>query len=384
MPAPDLFADSTMTFGEHLEALRRHLARCVVYLLIACVPATFASEWVLDIITAPIRKALDDFDPDAAEVDPEGPVETAITEGGFWDDVKAWLPGYEDAERFAERDRRARERLAAQKLGDNEIRVTLDRDAVRAALGLPPLMPAPPPPSAAADGGDPADAPPVRVAITLRGEELRQIKKAGRVGRGLVSGNLLEAFSIYLKTILVTAGLMASPLILTELWLFVGAGLYPHERKYVYYFLPVSIGLFAAGALFCFAVVFQFVVPFLLSFNVLTETTPLIQADSWLSFVLLLPGVFGLSFQLPLVMLFFNRIGVVSVQTYWERMNLAILIIAGVSMLLTPTDPGSMIAMMIPLTALYFVGMGMCKYFPTPSSEDPFAGTPAERETLRV
>ena len=363
MRTPDLFADSTMTFGEHLEVLRRHLARSVIYLLIACIPATFAAEWVLDAITAPAEEALAGFDP--ADGGEPGDDELG-TDGSFWDDVKAWLPGYDKAEDLADRTRAPAE--PELPLRETQVRVTTDRNSLRRELDLPPI--------AGERGGDP-------ISFTLDSEAFRDLS-ARKVGTRLVTKSFLEAFSVYLKTIIVTAFLIASPGILTELWLFVGAGLFPHERKYVYYFLPVSLGLFAAGAAFCFLVVFQFVLPFLLSFNALVETTPLIEAGGWFSFVLLLPGVFGLSFQLPLVMLFFNRIGAVDVKTYWERMNLAVLIIAGVSMLLTPTDPGSMIAMMIPLIGLYFVGMAMCKYFPTPTAADPFAEEAPTRERIEA
>ena len=354
MPLPDLFGDSTMTFGEHLEVLRRHLFRSVLYLLVAAVPAAFLAEAVLDAVTSPIEKALEGYDATAAD-DPAGDdhednlLADAVDDGTWWGRVKAYLPGYGAAKDAVGKQ----DRLAA--LRADEVRVSVARGDLEAAGVLL------------------AEGTPDRVSLVLRAPELVGLRPTG-----LVTKSVTEAFTVYIKTIVVTAFLIASPLILGELWLFVGAGLYPHERKYVYYFLPVSLFLFAAGAAFCFLVVFQFVLPFLLSFNDIVDTTPLIEAGGWFGFVLILPAVFGLSFQLPLVMLFFNRIGAVSTEAYWRRTNLAILIIAGVSMLLTPTDPGSMIAMMIPLTGLYFVGIAMCKYFPAPPPGDPFAEEDAE------
>ena len=148
----------------------------------------------------------------------------------------------------------------------------------------------------------------------------------------------------------------------------------------MYLYLPISLGLFFAGAVFCFTVVFQFVLPFLLSFNDLVETVPLIQAGPWFSFALMLPAMFGLSFQLPLVMLALNRLGIVEAETYRKNTRIAILVIAGASVLLTPSDPGSMVAMMIPLVGLYFVGIWMCEHFPGSHAPSPFAEAEAREK----
>jgi sec-independent protein translocase protein TatC len=88
------------------------------------------------------------------------------------------------------------------------------------------------------------------------------------------------------------------------------------------------------------------------------------RIDEWLSFVLLLPLGFGISFQLPLVMLFLERIGVFSVAAYVEKWRVAVLVIAVLSMLLTPADPGSMLLMAVPLIVLYFGGVLLCRFMP--------------------
>jgi sec-independent protein translocase protein TatC len=95
------------------------------------------------------------------------------------------------------------------------------------------------------------------------------------------------------------------------------------------------------------------------------------RIGEWLSFVLILPIGFGLSFQLPLVMLFVNRIGVVPLDYYTQHWRIAILIIFLVSMILTPADPISMLLMALPLCVLYVLGILMCKYMP--QGRNPFA-----------
>ena len=156
-----------------------------------------------------------------------------------------------------------------------------------------------------------------------------------------------------------------------QIWLFVAAGLYPHERKYVYIYLPMSIFLFLGGALFCFYAVFPFVLNFLLGFNKLLGVNPQIRLSEWISFAVTLPVMFGLSFQLPLIMLFMERISIFTVKDYHEKRRMAILIISIISMLMTPADPMSMVLMMMPLILLYELGILMCKFFPN-ANASPF------------
>lgn len=181
-----------------------------------------------------------------------------------------------------------------------------------------------------------------------------------------------EAFTtIYLKVSFVAGLVFASPWVIYQIWQFVAAGLYPHERKYVYIYLPISIFLFLGGAFFCFYAVFPFVLNFLLGFNKLLGVNPQIRLSEWISFAITLPVMFGLSFQLPLVMLFLERISVFNLQDYHEKRRMAILIISIISMLMTPADPMSMVLMMLPLILLYELGILMCKYFPS-ANASPF------------
>jgi len=168
-----------------------------------------------------------------------------------------------------------------------------------------------------------------------------------------------------------TGLVIASPYILYQIWIFVAAGLYPHEKNYVFLYLPISLALFFGGASLAFAFVFDPVLNFLFTFNkgMNAEFDP--RIGEWLSFVLILPLGFGISFQLPLVMLFLNRIGLVSLDLYIQQWRIAILTICIISMVLTPADPISMLLMAVPLCFLYLFGIGMCKYMPRGRS--PFA-----------
>ena len=176
---------------------------------------------------------------------------------------------------------------------------------------------------------------------------------------------------IWMKAGFVFGLLLASPVMFHQIWIFVAAGLYPHEKHYVYIFLPISLLLFFAGAALAFFAVFGPVLDFLFSFSRSMNIDPDLRLSEVMGFILLLPIGFGVSFQLPLVMLFLNRIGIFNVDAYLEKWRIAILAIFVVSMVLTPADPISMLLMACPLTVLYFLGIAMCKWMPR--GRNPFA-----------
>lgn len=83
-----------------------------------------------------------------------------------------------------------------------------------------------------------------------------------------------------------------------------------------------------------------------------------------MSFALFLPIGFGIAFQLPIVMLGLQRLGIIPVEAYVENWRAAVLLIAFLSMVLTPAEFYSMLGMFLPLTGLYFLGIALCKYMP--------------------
>jgi sec-independent protein translocase protein TatC len=167
-----------------------------------------------------------------------------------------------------------------------------------------------------------------------------------------------------MKAALLLGFVLASPFVFYFVWQFVASGLYMHERRYVHIFLPFSLGLFLAGAALAFFVAIRFVLRFLLLFYEMMGVELDARLSDWISFVMILPLGFGISFQLPLVMLFLERIGIFTVNTYKSHWRISVLVIAFLSMVLTPSDPGSMLLMAGPLTLLYFGGIQLCQWMP--------------------
>ena len=179
-----------------------------------------------------------------------------------------------------------------------------------------------------------------------------------------------EVFMIWVKAGIITGLFIASPWVFYQIWSFVAVGLYKHEQRYVYVYLPFSLILFFAGAALSFFFVFKPVLSFLFEFNAGMGIDPQPRIGDWLSFVMFLPLGFGIAFQLPLVMLMLNRIGLFEVSAYTAKWRAAVLIIFVLSMFLTPADPISLIMLAIPLTILYFFGIGLCLWMP--KGRNPF------------
>jgi sec-independent protein translocase protein TatC len=191
---------------------------------------------------------------------------------------------------------------------------------------------------------------------------------------------VVEPCFSYLQVSLYSGVVLASPWILYQLWVFVAAGLYPHEKRRVYLYLPLSIALFLAGVCLCEFVVLPMSLEYLLSFNEWLGFEPELRLSEWLGFATLMPLVFGGTFQTPLVMIALNRIGLVSVETYRRQRRLAFFLLAVLAAILTITpDWVNMLALTVPLYALYELGIVLCRLGPTPAPDidepvhEPFA-----------
>ncbi|NOY41157.1 MAG: twin-arginine translocase subunit TatC [Planctomycetes bacterium] len=323
-----------MSFFDHLEELRTALMKSILALVLGTLVGLLLGWSVVDYIQTPLREALVKFYQGQAREDIVARLNQMESEGT---DVPEDIEGY--AKSLAE------DGMAPQDF-------YFDADELRRALKLE--LPAKEP----AEGVAPRE-----TMIRLRG--FKPLEDDPRLNLISTAGH--EPFMVYVKASLVVGAMIASPFIFFFIWDFVAAGLYNNERKYVYLFLPISLGLFFAGAALAFFLVFDFVLEFLFWFNDKMGINPTPRINEWMSFVLILPLGFGVSFQLPLVMLFLERIGIFTVDVYLKKWRVAVLVIAVLSMFLTPADPGSMMLMAVPLVVLYFGGILMCHFMPRPT-----------------
>jgi len=339
MPNPneeDWLHKTKMSFGEHLEELRKAIFKSLVALVLGTLIGLMYGWAVVDYIQTPLRDALKTYYGNQAEQSQIRRLEDMRDTGQL---VPEDIPA------------------AAKQLADDGLvpyDLYVDKHELLRALGQ--------------DATDPKQLPEEELVAGSSRDDLVRLRTYRPLDDdprlSLVGLSAHEPFMVYVKASLVLGAMISSPFVFYFIWDFVATGLYRHERKYIYVFLPMSLGLFFSGAALAFFVVFDYVLDFLFWFNAKMGISPTPRISEWMSFVLLLPLGFGISFQLPLVMLFLERISIFSVSVYLSKWRIAVLVISILSMFLTPADPGSMLLMGIPLIVLYFGGIALCHFLP--------------------
>jgi sec-independent protein translocase protein TatC len=145
--------------------------------------------------------------------------------------------------------------------------------------------------------------------------------------------------------------------------MFVAAGLYPHEKRYVHLAAPISAVLFICGALFFLIVVAPLTLKFLVRFNErMLDVRSQFTFQHYISFVSHLMLVFGLAFQTPTAIFFLNKTGLVSRKALSRSRKYVVLVIVIVAAMATPPDVVSQIALAVPLYLLFELGI-LLSYF---------------------
>ena len=166
----------------------------------------------------------------------------------------------------------------------------------------------------------------------------------------------LEAFMVRMKISLVLGAMGCFPFILFKGWSFVAPGLFSHERRRVYPLVLSSTILFYAGVVFCYLVLIPIVLRFLVGFA--TEyLNPLLSVSSYFGFVARLSFVFGVVFQLPVIVLVLSSVGLVTPRFLLRQWRYGVLVIFTGSAILTPPDAISLLLMAIPILLLYIVSI---------------------------
>ncbi len=172
-----------------------------------------------------------------------------------------------------------------------------------------------------------------------------------------------EAFWMHIKVSIVAGVVLSIPIILYQIWQFVAPGLLPHEKKYVGPFIVAGTGLFLIGDVFCFLVILPFAMGFLLTYKT-GSLMPMISVGSYIDFTLKFLLAFGAIFELPIVILFLTRMGIVTPKTLSKNRKYAILIAFVLAAILTPTpDAFNQTLMAGPILILYEAGIIISKVF---------------------
>ncbi len=326
MPADrDLFTEETsmvsMSFGEHLDDLRKHLILAVIGLfvgvIITFIPPLDIGKRVMWKMQEPAQRALDTF--------------------------------YRD---------QARKRAGVADKGHEKLPMAIDlaaNDVIALLREFAPELKSRLPDPKSLEGRS------FTVHTSLdKADQIRAVVQTVETRSALVSLAPMETMTIFFMVCLVAGLVISSPWVFYQIWAFIAAGLYRHERHYVTKFLPVSLGLFLAGVALCYFAVLPVTLDFLLEFNLWLGIEPTLRISEWMGFATILPVVFGVCFQTPLVMLFLERVGIMTGNDFRTKRKMAILVMVVAAAVITPTqDPFSMLLLAVPMVALYELGLLM-------------------------
>jgi sec-independent protein translocase protein TatC len=337
----DIFADTRMSFGEHIEELRIHLWKAIFGFLICLCFSFFIGRSALRFIAEPVSAQLDQF---------------------YRERVSQVAESLREGEAGPLESNQPREvplaisRQRAEELGWKIPEAEQGQEWIEL----------------------PAQIRPVSMAIALSDAE----RLVGRRPH-LSTLSVQEAFLAYFKVCMLCGFVIGSPWIFYQIWQFVAAGLYPHEKRFVHVYLPFSVALFLAGVFVCQFLVLPKAIEALLWFNQWVGLEPDVRFNEWLGFAIMMPLVFGISFQLPLVMLFLERIGILTVADYLSKWKIALFVIHAFAAIITPSvDVISMEALAIPMFGLYMLGILLCKL--RPRNPDLDLEVPEPEESVEV
>lgn len=178
-------------------------------------------------------------------------------------------------------------------------------------------------------------------------------------GLTLIGTTVSEAFLTKIKISFAAAIIVALPVLLWQAWQFVAPGLYEHEKRYTRSFVFFGSLLFLAGATFCYVVVVELGLHFLLQRYEAIRVEPLIRVGDYLSLVSRLVLAFGLMFELPVIAFFLSRVGLIDHRLLIRQGRYAVVGMAILAAVLTPPDLISQVLLMIPLGLLYGISIGV-------------------------
>jgi len=173
----------------------------------------------------------------------------------------------------------------------------------------------------------------------------------------LVADGGLDDFWTYMMASFVFAAVLAGPIVIWQGWAFIAAGLYQRERRVFYRFFPFAMVLLTSGVLFGYFLAVPYGLGWLIRLMQTDQVSALLSVSQYFTLMFTLTAAMGVIFQLPMVMVALQRIGLVRHRTYTQHWRIIVLLIFVLSAVLTPPDPFSMMLMATPTLCLYVLGL---------------------------
>jgi len=170
-----------------------------------------------------------------------------------------------------------------------------------------------------------------------------------------------DPFKVFMQMTFVLALVLTSPVILYQLWAFISPGLLESERKATLSYIPIAVILFVSGVLFAYFVLFPFVIRFMLGLSANMEIKTTIGISEYFHFLFQITVPFGLLFELPVVILFLTRLGIVTPMFLVRVRKYAYFILLVVAAFITPPDLISHLMVTVPLFIIYEISIWISK-----------------------
>jgi len=195
-------------------------------------------------------------------------------------------------------------------------------------------------------------------------------------GAKMIATGVITPFMVPVKVTALAAFLIALPIVLYQAWAFVAPGLYEHEKRLALPLVVASTVLFLAGVAFCYFFVFQKVFAFIHGFAP-KSITPAPDIEAYFSFVITMFLAFGVTFEIPIVLIVLVRVGLVTVEQLKDARPYAIVGAFVVAAVVTPPDVLSQFMLAVPMCVLYEAGLFFARFMARPKSAPRDSTDPA-------
>jgi sec-independent protein translocase protein TatC len=191
------------------------------------------------------------------------------------------------------------------------------------------------------------------------------------VGGKMIVTDVTGSFFVPMKVTMLVAFIIALPVVMYQLWAFIAPGLYMHERKLILPLVVSSYTLFITGMAFAYFLVFPTVFKFMASYNAPLGAEMSTDIDNYLSFAMTTFLAFGITFEVPVVVVVLVRMGMVPLAKLKEIRPYVIVGAFVISAVVTPPDVLSQLLLAVPMTLLYELGLLIARFYvPKPEKDE--------------
>lgn len=185
--------------------------------------------------------------------------------------------------------------------------------------------------------------------LQFNSEEAQQLQ--------LHSFKVTDPVKVYFQVIFILSVVMTSPVILYQIWSFISPGLYEKERRVTLSYIPYSVLLFLGGVVFSYEVLFPYIIKFMMQMSMELDVQQTIGINEYFQFLTQITLPFGVIFQLPIVVLFLTRLGLITPMMLAKVRKYAYFILLVIAAIITPPDIMSHMFVTLPLCVLYEISI---------------------------